>query len=60
MKLQWNNYSGATRQTKPSVPWIEVYPEWRLGWGWLLIKQQNKIFLLEPIKVSALAVYFDF
>ena len=38
--LQWNLYSGDTLGTKASVSCMEVSPEWRLGWGSLIINQQ--------------------
>ena len=36
-EVQGNLYSGDTLGTKASVPWIEVFPEWRLGLGFVNI-----------------------
>ena len=40
--LQWNLYSGDTLKTEASISWIEVSPEWRLGWGLFIINQQRQ------------------
>lgn len=41
--VQWNLSSGDTHKAEASVLWIEVSPEWSLGWSLLLRKQGNNL-----------------